>query len=183
MDIATIHKYHTIMAERRTREARERIKVKALSDYRNGHKLREIAIRYGTSTTAVSLWAKEARLPRRDRGCRPKVWPDEEDIEIVKAVKAVVDGKPTLDEIGVQFGNKSRAGIHRIWKRWKDWKPTMPYKKGDRIRIKSHDYVVTKPGVFWGEVEDVCTGERITLPWKHKVDRDNSWQAVKLSVA
>lgn len=163
-----------------TREARARIKAKALADYQRGDTLREIAVRYNTSTTAVSLWAKEAKLPRRERGCRTKEWPDEEDIAIVKAVKAVVDGKPTLEEIGSRFGNKSRAGIHRIYTCWKDWRPRMPYKKGDRVRLKGRDYVVLKPGVFRGEVRDVKTAERRTLQWKQKIEGDNSLQVVKL---
>ena len=165
---------------RMTRDKRERVKARALQDYLRGDRLKDIAIRYGTSTTAISLWAKAAHLPRRVQGCRYKGWPDKEDYAIVMAVKAVRNGSPTLEEIGRRFGNKSRAGIHRIWAKWKNWVPRMPYKKGDRIRIRDRDYIVIEPGVFEGEIEDVKTQERSKRAWKCKVDRANKWEAVKI---
>lgn len=164
-----------------TRQAREQTKRKALRDYKRGDKLREIAVRYGTSTTAVSLWAKEAKLPRRERGCRPKIWPDEEDINITNAVRAVVNGKPTLEEIGKQFGNRSRAGIHRIYTRWKNWKPRAPYRTGDIIRLRNRDYEVITARVFDGDVRDLETGEIfVKMPWKYKAKLGQTDQAVKL---
>ncbi len=165
---------------RMTREALARKKVKALADYKRGDPLWEIAIRYDTSTTAVSLWAKQAKLPRRDQGCRRKDWPEEEDIDIVNAVKAVKEGKPTLEEIGQMFGGKSKANIHRIYTKWKNWKPTIPYKKGDRLRFGTKDVIVIKPDVFHGEVQDTKTGERTTICWKQKVNREKVIQAVKI---
>ena len=165
---------------RMTRQKRQQIKAKALADYRHGDKLREIAVRYGTSTTAVSLWAKNAKLARRTRGCREKEWPDEEDIKIVRAVKAVVNGSPTLKEIGARFGHRSRAGIHRIFKKWKDWQPAFRYQKGDRLRIDDEDYIVLKPGVFKGLVKNVNTGEKLRMPWKQKIEGVNTYQAVKI---
>lgn len=168
------------MRKRLSKEARERIKEKALHDYKRGDPLREIAIRYNTSITAVSLWAKEARLKRRQQGCRHKEWPDQEDIEIVQAVRAVCDGSPTLDEIGERFGNKTRAGIHRIYTKWKDWKPKLPFKPGDKIRYDGHDFLVVKPGVFKGKVKDLASGELVDIHWKHKLDNGEVWMAVKI---
>jgi hypothetical protein len=153
------------------RELRRSVRSEALRDYRRGDRLQDIALRYGTSTTAISLWAMRAGLPRRKRGCRPKDWPDREDIQIVQAVRNAIDGRPTLEEIGAKFGNKSRAGIHRIYTKWKDWKPRCPFKKGEVLRYQGRHWEVIKPGLFGGTVQNVETREKGYLAWNQKLGR------------
>ncbi len=152
------------------REATDRIRTKALRDYRRGDRLRDIAVRYGKSPTAISLWAKKAGLERRQQGCTIKKWPDASDIDIVNAVKAAKqnDNQPTLEEIGERFGHLSRAGVHRIFMKWKNWKPRIPFKPGDQIRLDGHDYLVLVPGVFTGKVRDMKTQEEQDISWTHE---------------
>lgn len=108
-----------------TREQREAVKAKALDEYRRGDVLALIAARHGVSVATISLWALSAGLERRKQGCRKKTRPSDRDILIVNAVRAVVDGKPTLAEIGKRW-NTSRGNVHRIYHKWKNWTPDAP---------------------------------------------------------
>lgn len=167
------------------KQLRQSIKQKALRDYDRGERLEDIAIRYRISPCNVSLWAKAAGRPRRQQGCRTKQWPGPTDIEIVKAVRNIVGGQPTLADIGRSIGGgMTRAGVHRIYQRWKDWKPHLPFTKGDRIRHMERDYEVIKPNIFEGRVRDLKTGEEKTMFWTWKVTlpdgKERTFTAVKL---
>jgi len=159
-----------------TKEKRAKLKAKALRDYRQGDPLKVIAIRYGCSKASISLWAQSAGLKRRKQGCRLKDWPDDTDLDIVEAVRAVRDGKPTLAEIGARW-HMSRANVHRIYHRWKDWKPTIQFKPGDQVRFMRRDYEVIAPGPFEGKVRDLKTGEERVIRWRMDANF-----AVKLNV-
>jgi hypothetical protein len=150
------------------KQERAKLRVKALRDYRRGEPLRMIAIRYGVSVGTVSLWAMAAGIARRPQGCRTKDFPDEADINIVNAVRAVRDGRPTLAEIGLRW-QMSRANVHRIYHRWKNWEPVVPFKVGDTVRFMGLDYEVVDPGVFEGKVRSLKTGEESKISWKLKV--------------
>ena len=153
----------------------ETVQQKSVADYERGDQLKHIAVRYNVSVGTVSLWAKKAGLTRRKRGCRHKMTPSEADMRIVAAVKAVVEGKPTLDELGDRFGY-TRAGIHRIYCKWKNWKPTIPFKPGDLIRFAGTDFEVVKANVFDGTVRSVKTGKTTRINWW----RNKEFFAVKL---
>lgn len=142
-----------------------RTKAKALRDYRNGDSLEEIGIRYGFAPATISCWAARAGIERRPQGCRKKDWPDEIDIAVVNAVRQVVDGKPTLAQIGDRW-RMSRANVHRIYHRWKNWKPHSPFKAGDTIRFMKRDYEVLEPEPFRGKVRDLKTGEELVIQWR-----------------
>jgi hypothetical protein len=147
------------------KQKRAKLKAQALEDYRRGDPLKVIAIRYRVSIATVSLWAAGAGLARRRRGPRIKVRPDARDLEIVNAVRAVVDGKPTLAEIGKRWGT-TRANVHRIFHTWKNWEPTVPFTPGDIVRFQRRDFEVVEPGVFGGKVRSLRTGQKSTIPWK-----------------
>ena len=153
-----------------TKIERAKVKAKALRDYRRKDPLKVIAIRYGISTSTVSLWAAQAKLKRRPQGCRHKTEPNARDILIVEAVRAIVNGKPTLEQIGKLFvtrnGAMSRANVHRIYHTWKDWVPTVPFSVGDKVRLKGTDYEVIEPHPFDGLVKNLKTGETLTIGWK-----------------
>lgn len=151
--------------DQKVKQDKARVKAKAIRDYKRGETLRAIAVRYGVSTGTVSLWAQGAGLERRQQGCRAKIFPNEADIQIVNAVKAVQNGKPTLAEIGHHW-QMSRANVHRIYHRWKDWQPVVPFAVGDKIRFMGRDYEVKIPDVFRGIVRDLRTGVEQTLDWK-----------------
>jgi transposase len=140
------------------------VRERAVADFRRGDPLKDIAVRYGVSEGSVSLWAKAAGL-RRKQGCRIKERPSTRDWDILQAVRAVVDGVPTLDEIGKRFG-MTRAGVHRIYRRWKHWKPVPPFRKGAIVRYNGDDYEVLDPDLFTGTVRSVATGEVTTIEWK-----------------
>ena len=142
-----------------------RLKARALRDYKSGQSLEEIGIRYGFAPSTISCWAARAGVARRIQGCRLKEWPDEIDIAIVNEVRRVVDGEPTLADIGQHWG-MSRANVHRIYRRWKDWKPRSPFKAGDVIRFMKRDYIVVEPGLFSGIVRDMETGAEIKIQWR-----------------
>jgi hypothetical protein len=141
------------------------LKESALSDYRSGDPLKNIAVRYGLLVGTISLWAKKAGYTRRSRGTRRKLLPTEQDMQIVAAVKAALGGMPTLAEIGVPY-SYSRSAVHRIYHRWKDWKPVIPFRAGARIRFEGRDYQVTAPRVFDGDVIDLKTGQRTVIAWR-----------------
>ncbi len=140
------------------------LQQKAVADYKRGDKLKHIAVRYDISVGTVSLWAKKAGIARRKRGCCHKTMPSDYDLQIVAAVNAVEEGKPTLDEIGNRFGY-TRAGIHRIYHKWKNWTPSVPYKKGDLIRFAGTDYEIIEAGAFDGSVRSVKTGKTTVISW------------------
>jgi hypothetical protein len=158
-----------VRAKRRRRMIRAdgEVKAKALAEYVGGDRLNEIAIRYGISTTAISLWAKKAGLERRRQGCRVKVWPEPREMEIVAAVKAVSNGKPTLEQIGKPW-KLSRAAVHRIYRKWRDWEPPVKFQRGDRIRFGRRDYEVVQPGRLQGKVRDLKANIEITIDWHTK---------------
>jgi len=150
------------------------VKAKVLAEYRQGYPLKEIAIRYGVPKATVSLWAAQAGIKRRSQGCRNKLRPEERDVQILEAVRAVVNGKPTLEEIGKRFptrnGPMSRANVSRIYNTWKDWVPTKPFEPGDVVRFRGRDYEVVEPGVFEGKVRDQVTGQEVNIHWKEGDD-------------
>lgn len=83
---------------------------------------RAVCIHSFLPETALVVRPNHRQPADAPQGCRVKTRPSERDIEIVRVVKAVVDGKPTLAEIGKRWGT-SRANVHRIFHTWKDWKP------------------------------------------------------------
>jgi len=165
-----------------TKDERAKVKIKALRDYRRKEPLKVIAIRYRVSAATISLWAAQAKLKRRQQGCRKKTEPDQRDIDIVQAVRAIQDGKPTLAEIGQRWPTRSsehmsRANVHRIYQRWKDWVPEVLFQSGDKVRYLGRDFEVLRPRAFDGDVKDLKTGVVSTIPWKQ-----GAHIAVKLNV-
>jgi hypothetical protein len=161
---------------RRTKKKKvdEALKANALRDYKRGDSLKGISIRCGYSQASISLWAKAEGLERRKQGCRFKDWPDDKDIEIVSAVKAIRDGKPTYAEIGKRW-HTSRANVNRIYHTWKDWVPTVRFRQGEIIRLNRCDYEVIEPGPFEGKVRALKTNQESTIRW-----RSNGHIAVRL---
>lgn len=155
------------------RAVKPEIVKQALDQFSRGDRLEDIAIRFKVTGGAVSCWAKRAKLPARVQGRTNKQRPEALDFAVVEAVRAVVDGKPTLGEIGTLYGI-TRAAVHRIWKRWKDWVPDVPFAAGDKVRLKTEtekgtdytDYEVLEPKVFDGRVRNLETGEETTVSWK-----------------
>ena len=94
-------------------------------------------------------------------------WPEERHIEIVKAVKAIKHGKPTLAEIGEQW-QLAKSSVCRIYQQYKHWNPCLPFKAGEKIRFKGRDYEVVEPGVFNGKVRDLKTNGESTIAWRVK---------------
>jgi len=156
-----------------TKDERAKVKAKALRDYRRKEPLKVIAIRYAVSSATISLWAAQAKLKRRQQGCRKKTEPDERDIDIVQAVRAIRGGRPTLAEIGHPWPTRSshhmsRANVHRIFQRWKNWVPEIPFVKGDKVRYIRRDYEVLEARAFDGDVRNLKTGVISTIPWKQE---------------
>lgn len=142
------------------------IKKQALRAYRANESLRVIAARAGKSIPTISSWALAAGYARRKQGCRVKRWPEPRDMRIVAAVRAVVNGSPTLEEIGRSEGGITRAGVHRVYRKWKDWKPVAPFAAGDQVRFAGREYRVIRPDIFEGLVHDLENGVDVTIPWK-----------------
>jgi hypothetical protein len=153
----------------------ESLQHKAISDYKRGDHLKHIAVRYCISVGTVSLWAKKAGLARRKRGRRHEAVPSDQALQIVAAVNAVVDGSPTLDELGRKFGY-TRAGIHRIYHKWKNYVPKAPFEVGDIIRFAGVDFKVLTAGVHGGQVRALKTGKVTCINWW----KNKSLFAVKL---
>ena len=141
------------------------IRQKAVQDYRRGDRIEAIAQRYGVTVGAISTWAKNANVKRRTQGCRVKDRPNPRELEIVAAMLAKHNGRPTFDEVGKQFG-MPRQGVHRIFHRWKHWVRGAPFKKGDHVRFQGRDYEVLKPDTSEGKVRDLKNGEVTRISWR-----------------
>lgn len=137
-------------------------KVQALTDYRSGMRLREIAARHGVHTSTISVWAKEAGLARRSQGCREKMAPSVRDAQIVADLRN--DANLPMEAVGDRYGI-SRARVHRIYHKWKDWKPAPPYKVGDKVRFMGQDYLIISAGVHEGKVRHLRTNKVTTISW------------------
>jgi len=155
------------------------LKPKVAEEYESGEKLKTIALRYGISIATASLWGRSSapRKLRRGQGCTFKTYPSSADIQIRDAVAAVVDGKPTLAEIGAAW-KMSRANVHRIAKKWRKWKPKPKFKDGDvikHVKFGSMPLEVLESGPFKGTVRNLQTQEVTELEWF-----DQAGDAVKI---
>jgi transposase len=81
------------------------------------------------STATLTVWAKKAGLPLRNRGRRRQERPTPMQLQIVKMASVY-----NYDEVGREFGMHKQS-IHRIVKRWRSWAEPRhaPFSPGDML--------------------------------------------------
>ncbi len=89
----------------------------------------EIARLKDISTATLTVWAKKAGLPLRNRGRRRQERPTPMQLQIVKMASVY-----NYDEVGRKFGMHKQS-IHRIVKRWRSWAEPRhaPFSPGDML--------------------------------------------------
>lgn len=111
----------------------------ALADYVNQDQTtRAVAARHGISTSTLTVWAKKAGIPLRNRGRRKRVQPTPRQLEILEQARMY-----KYHQVGNRFGLHKQS-VHRLVKRWKDWVlPKMaPFSPGDMIRWRGKNFTV-----------------------------------------
>jgi len=102
----------------------------ALTDYQNrSMTTEEISVKHGISTATLTVWAKKAGLPLRNRGRKAQEMPTPRQLEIIKLAAVY-----KYDQVGAKFG-MAKQSIHRIVKRWKHYAQprTAPFLPGDLL--------------------------------------------------
>lgn len=113
--------------------------AEALTDYQNRRLSTEaIAVKHSISTATLTVWAKKAGIPLRQRGRKPQENPTTRQKEILKLASVLSQAK-----VGERFGMHKQS-IHRIVKRWRDWfqSKQAPFDPGDMVSWRGRRFTV-----------------------------------------
>lgn len=123
----------------------------ALQEYKAGDKTTaEIADKRGVSKSTISVWARNANLPRRHKGRRPFKAPSVQHQKILEMVACL-----PMEEVGRRLG-MSKQNVHRVVKRWRtlELPKRPPFEIGQRIRWGGKEYTVKMADLHSGTVVD-----------------------------
>lgn len=127
-------------------------KKKAIKQYRSGILISTIAQECGVTESAVSQWAKQKGIKRRQRGCKLRKAPSKLHKAIIRRARQV-----TFEQVGKEFGI-TRARAHEVVQRWKrvGWQEPLDFKVGDLIVWANQRYrVLAIHDTEKGRVENV----------------------------
>jgi len=144
--------------------------AQALTDYQKREMTTEqIANKHGVSTATLTVWAKKAELPLRNRGRKRQKLPTPRQMEIVKLASLY-----TYDQVGERFGMHKQS-IYRIVKRWRNWsslarsrKP--PFAPGDLLLWRGKRFTVL----------DANQQEGTLIDERGKVFKNFSWNGGRI---
>ena len=125
--------------------------AQVLSKYQKGElTTQRIAAKHGISTATVTVWAKKAGLPLRNRGRRKQEAPTPRQMEIIKLASVY-----NYDQVGARFGMLKQS-VHRIVKRWRNWaKPRKaPFEPGDLLLWRGKRFTVLDANCHDGALVD-----------------------------
>lgn len=111
----------------------------ALADYqKRDMTTEEIAAKHGISTATLTVWAKKAGIPLRNRGRRRQERPTLHQMEIIKLASVY-----KYDQVGARFGMHKQS-VHRIVKRWRNWASPRraPFAPGDILLWRGKRFTV-----------------------------------------
>jgi len=111
----------------------------ALADYQKREMTtEEIGAKHGISTATITVWAKKAGIPLRNRGRRRQEQPNERQLEIIKLASVY-----KYDQVGARYGMHKQS-IHRIVKRWRNWASPRrsPFAPGDILLWRGKRFTV-----------------------------------------
>lgn len=114
----------------------------ALADYQKERAMttEEISVKHDISPATLTVWAKRAGIPLRNRGRKKQDLPTPRQMEIIKLASVY-----TYDQVGERFGMHKQS-IHRIVKRWRNWasprKP--PFVPGDMLLHRGRKFTVVE---------------------------------------
>lgn len=123
----------------------------ALADYRkNELTSEEIAVKHGVSKATLTVWAKKAGVPLRNRGRKRYESPTARQREIIQLASVY-----NYDKVGERFGMLKQS-VHRIVKRWRGWAQPRkaPFSPGDVILWKGKRFTVIEANVHDGTLRD-----------------------------
>jgi len=123
----------------------------ALIDYqKRDMTTEEIAVLHGVSTATLTVWAKKAEIPLRNRGRKRQDLPTVRQKEIIKLASVY-----TYEQVGAKY-NMHKQSIHRIVKRWRGWssprKP--PFEPGDMLLWRGKRFTVVEANQQDGTLVD-----------------------------
>ena len=111
----------------------------ALADYQKREMTtEEIGAKHGISTATLTVWAKKAGMPLRNRGRKKQELPTPRQMEIIKLASVY-----KYDQVGAKFGMHKQS-IHRIVKRWRGWASPRkaPFVPGDMLLWRGKKFTV-----------------------------------------
>lgn len=132
-------------------QQRDTVMQQALLDYqRKDMTTDEIATARGISTATLTVWAKQAGLPLRNRGRRRQDKPTPLQLQIVKLASVY-----KYDQVGKKFGMHKQS-IHRIVKRWRSWAEPRhaPFLPGDMLAWRGKKLTVVDANHHDGTLVD-----------------------------
>jgi hypothetical protein len=148
--------------KKHTKKRSAKVVVAALADYRKRElTTEEIAFKHGVSTASLTVWAKKAALPSRNRGRRRQDMPTARQQEIIRLASIY-----KYDQVGARFGMHKQS-VHRIIKRWRDWAlpQTPPFAPGDVIVWRSRIFTVLDANRQTGTLRDEYGKIFKIFPW------------------
>jgi hypothetical protein len=113
--------------------------VSALAEYQKREMTTaEIAMLHKISTATLTVWAKKAGLPLRNRGRRRQERPTQRQLQIVKMASVY-----RYDQVGREFGMHKQS-VHRIVKRWRSFAEPRraPFSPGDMLAWRGKQLTV-----------------------------------------
>lgn len=129
----------------------------ALVDYQKRElTVEEIAIKHFVSSATLTVWAKKAGLPLRNRGRKKQEAPNARQMEIIKLASVY-----RYDQVGERF-KMAKQSVHRIVKRWRNWAQPQraPYEPGDIVTWRNKRFIVIDADRQSGTLQDEKTGKR-----------------------
>jgi len=141
-------------------QQRDKVMADALADYQQRELTTdEIAAKHGISSATLTVWAKKAGLPLRNRGRKKQEVPTPRQMEIIKLASVY-----KYDQVGARFGMHKQS-IHRIVKRWRNWAEPRkaPFAPGDILLWRGKKFVVLEANHHDGTLREEKTGKE----WKN----------------
>jgi len=138
----------------------DKVMADALADYQQRELTTdEIAAKHGISSATLTVWAKKAGLPLRNRGRKKQEVPTARQMEIIKLASVY-----KYDQVGARFGMHKQS-IHRIVKRWRNWAEPRkaPFAPGDILLWRGKKFVVLEANHHDGTLREEKTGKE----WKN----------------
>jgi hypothetical protein len=128
----------------------------SLADYQKSELTTEdIALKHGISSATLTVWAKKAGIPLRNRGRKKQKAPSPRQLEIIKLASVY-----KYDQVGARFGMHKQS-IHRIVKRWRDWMQprSAPFAPGDLLLWRGKKFTVLEANHTDGTLREEKNGK------------------------
>ena len=123
----------------------------ALADYQKPDlTTTEIALKHGISGATLTVWAKKAGLPLRQRGRKCQKVPTERQMKVIRLASVY-----KYEQVGQRMGMYKQS-VHRIVKRWRNWMQprSAPFAPGDLLLWRGKKFTVIEATHTDGTLQD-----------------------------